>query len=106
MSKQFPQCPLYNHSSCKELDNPALCALVRKDNTCLKINPNPLSKEEKEKAIQMICDLKEQRMSQQKIADLLNVRGIATFTGRGKWTIGKVNSLFQSMKKCSPKKHS
>jgi hypothetical protein len=101
MSKQCPQCPLYNHSSCKELDNPTLCALVRKDKTCLKIDPNPLSKEEKEKTIQMICDLKEQRMSQQKIADSLNARGIATLTGRGKWTIGKVCSLFHNMKKCS-----
>ncbi len=56
---------------------------------------------EKAKIIQMIGDLKEQRMSQQKIADSLNARGITTPSGRGKWTIGKVCSLFHSMRKCS-----
>lgn len=36
MSKQHPECPLYNHDSCREIDNPKLCALVREDSTCLK----------------------------------------------------------------------
>lgn len=36
MSQQYPECPLYNHITCKELDNPKLCALVRKDRICLK----------------------------------------------------------------------
>jgi hypothetical protein len=25
MSKKYPECPLYNHSNCKELDNPKVC---------------------------------------------------------------------------------
>ena len=36
MSQQYPECPLYNHATCKELDNPKLCALVKKDRICLK----------------------------------------------------------------------
>jgi len=36
MSKIYPECPLYNHISCKDIDNPKLCALVRKDKKCLK----------------------------------------------------------------------
>ena len=36
MSKKYPECPLYNHSSCKDIDNPELCAIVRKDKVCLK----------------------------------------------------------------------
>jgi hypothetical protein len=36
MSKQHPECPLYNHSTCRELHNPKLCAIIREDQTCLK----------------------------------------------------------------------
>ena len=36
MSKKYPECPLYNHSNCRELHNPKLCAIVRKDKICLK----------------------------------------------------------------------
>jgi len=36
MSKKYPECPLYNHDNCKELYNPKLCAIVRKDKKCLK----------------------------------------------------------------------
>ena len=36
MSKQYPECPLYNHATCKELHNPKLCAIVRDDNSCFK----------------------------------------------------------------------
>jgi hypothetical protein len=36
MSKQHPECPLYNHSTCRELHNPKLCAIIREDRTCLK----------------------------------------------------------------------
>jgi hypothetical protein len=36
MSKMYPECPLYHHMNCKEIDNPKLCALVRKDKKCLK----------------------------------------------------------------------
>ena len=36
MSKQFPECPLFNHHNCRELHNPKLCAIVREDKTCLK----------------------------------------------------------------------
>lgn len=36
MSKQHPECPLYNHSTCRELHNPKLCAIIREDRMCLK----------------------------------------------------------------------
>jgi hypothetical protein len=36
MSKHHPECPLLKHDNCRELDNPKLCAIVRKDKTCLK----------------------------------------------------------------------
>jgi hypothetical protein len=36
MSKQHPECPLYNHATCKELHNPKLCAIIRDDKTCFK----------------------------------------------------------------------
>jgi len=36
MSKEYPECPLVNHSNCRELHSPKLCAIVRKDKTCLR----------------------------------------------------------------------
>jgi hypothetical protein len=36
MSKQYPECPLYNHVNCREIDNRKVCAIVREDNICLK----------------------------------------------------------------------
>lgn len=36
MSKNTPECPLYNPLNCREYNNPALCALVRSDRTCRK----------------------------------------------------------------------
>jgi hypothetical protein len=36
MSKQHPECPLYNHSTCRELHNPKLCAIIREDRICFK----------------------------------------------------------------------
>jgi hypothetical protein len=36
MSKQYPECPLYNHSNCKDYVNPKLCAIVREDKVCVK----------------------------------------------------------------------
>ena len=36
MSKHYPECPLYNHANCREIDNRKVCAMVRKDKTCLK----------------------------------------------------------------------
>ena len=36
MSKKYPECPLYNHNSCRELHNLKLCAIIRKDETCFK----------------------------------------------------------------------
>ena len=36
MSKQHPECPLYNHATCKELHNMKFCAIVREDKICLK----------------------------------------------------------------------
>ena len=39
MSKKYPECPLYNHDTCKELHNPKLCAIIRKDKICLRKLP-------------------------------------------------------------------
>ena len=36
MSKKYPECPLSNHNSCKELYNPKLCALVKENKECIK----------------------------------------------------------------------
>jgi len=36
MSKQYPECPLYNHVTCKDLHNPRVCAIIREDKTCSK----------------------------------------------------------------------
>ena len=36
MSEQYPECPLSNHINCREIDNPKVCAIVRKDKKCLK----------------------------------------------------------------------
>ena len=44
MSKKYPECPLYDHSSCKELDKPDICAIVREDKKCLKKLRKPSSK--------------------------------------------------------------
>jgi len=41
MSKQHPECPLYNHATCKELHNPKLCAIIREDKPCLKNQQKP-----------------------------------------------------------------
>jgi len=35
-AKEYPECPLYNHGNCREIDNPNLCAIVRKDKNCLR----------------------------------------------------------------------
>ncbi len=47
MSKQYTECPLYNHNNCKELDNPKVCAIIRKDNICLKKHTNIKKNNEK-----------------------------------------------------------
>jgi len=47
MSKQYPECPLYNHATCKELHNPNLCAIVRDDKTCYKKLQKPKNKNNK-----------------------------------------------------------
>jgi hypothetical protein len=47
MSKQHPECPLANHINCRDLYNPSLCALARKDNQCTKKNPKPRMKKKK-----------------------------------------------------------
>jgi len=36
MSKNRPECPLFDHNNCKEAYIPKICALVRDDKTCLK----------------------------------------------------------------------
>jgi hypothetical protein len=44
VSKQYPECPLYNHDNCRELHSPKLCAIVRKDKTCLRELPKNVKK--------------------------------------------------------------
>ena len=39
MSKQYPECPLFNHENCKEYYNRKVCAVVRKDRICLRDIP-------------------------------------------------------------------
>lgn len=36
MSKTYPECPLYNHLNCKNIDNSKVCAIVREDKVCVK----------------------------------------------------------------------
>ena len=36
MPAEYPECPLYNPNSCREMLNPKVCAIVREDNECLK----------------------------------------------------------------------
>jgi hypothetical protein len=36
MSKRYSECPLFNHENCKELHNRKVCAIVRKDQVCLR----------------------------------------------------------------------
>jgi len=49
MSKQYPECPLYNHENCKELHNRKVCAIVRKDKVCLRNIPKAGKKTQKRK---------------------------------------------------------
>ncbi len=51
MSKQHPECPLYNHATCKELHNHKLCAIIREDKTCLKKQQKPKKELPEEKAL-------------------------------------------------------
>ena len=48
MSKQYPECPLYNHATCRELHNPNLCAIIRDDKECLKKQQKPKKNNSKE----------------------------------------------------------
>jgi len=50
MSQKYPECPLYNHSNCKDYEHPKLCAIVRADKICLKKKPKPKSKSKKTEA--------------------------------------------------------
>jgi hypothetical protein len=36
MSKQYPECPLYNHNTCKQHHNSKVCAIIRNDKHCLR----------------------------------------------------------------------
>jgi hypothetical protein len=49
MSKQYPECPLFNHENCKELHNRKVCAIVRKDKVCLRNIPKAGKKTRKRK---------------------------------------------------------
>ena len=44
MSKQHPECPLYNHNNCRELHSPMFCAIVREDKSCLRELPKNVKK--------------------------------------------------------------
>jgi hypothetical protein len=44
MSKQHPECPLFNHRNCKEIDNRKICAIDRKDKKCLRKLPKSVKK--------------------------------------------------------------
>ena len=48
MSKQYPECQLYNHATCRELHNPKLCAIIREDQICLKKQQKPKKDNPKE----------------------------------------------------------
>jgi hypothetical protein len=39
MSKKYPECPMYNHDNCREIDNPKVCAIRREDKLCLRKLP-------------------------------------------------------------------
>jgi len=45
MSKKYPECPLQDHSNCKECYNPKVCAIVREDKVCIKKGSKGKSKE-------------------------------------------------------------
>jgi hypothetical protein len=45
MPKKHPDCPMYSPDTCKEVENPKLCALVRKDKICLKKKSRSKSRE-------------------------------------------------------------
>lgn len=45
MSKQYPECPLYNHATCRELHNQKLCAIIRDDKNCFKKQQKPKKEE-------------------------------------------------------------
>ena len=47
MFKRYTECPLYNHDNCRELDNPKVCAIIRKDKICLKKQSDPKKNNEK-----------------------------------------------------------
>lgn len=49
MSEHYPECPLYNHNHCKDLNSPNFCAIVRKDKTCSRKINRP--KEQKTKMV-------------------------------------------------------
>ncbi len=49
MSKQYPECPLFNHENCKEFYNRKVCAVVRKDKVCLRNIPKARNKARKRK---------------------------------------------------------
>jgi hypothetical protein len=51
MSKKYPECPLYNHTHCKDYDNPKVCAIVREDKICVRKKPKPRSKKYKKPII-------------------------------------------------------
>ena len=51
----YPECPLFNHANCKEIDNKKVCAIVRKDKTCFK----KLGKQKLEVYEQFLKDMEE-----------------------------------------------
>jgi hypothetical protein len=49
MSKKYPECPLNDHSNCKDCYNPKLCAIVREDKVCTKKKPKSRFKKKVER---------------------------------------------------------
>ena len=47
MSKRYPECPMYNHNNCKDLDISKVCAIIREDKTCLRKHQKTSKKHEK-----------------------------------------------------------
>ena len=54
MSEKYPECPLYNHKNCKEIDNRKVCAIVRKDKICLRKLPKSVKEVKKEPVTEML----------------------------------------------------
>ena len=91
MSKRFPECPLYNHDNCKDLHNPKICAVVRKDNVCLrKLQKSKKAYAEFKEAVKRI---KDQKPKLEALVAAENKR-TGTIKGIGKYVYWKHEDLW------------